>query len=135
MRILLPALSLMILACPQVGFSAEYSMTDCNAKTAELNKELPMELDNVTTWINTTCVEKDDKTIQIVYENVIADGNDITQDNLERLRPSMIGTWCTGPNLVPILNGVDTVNYQYDFKNGQHIGELTFSKAECPVSP
>ncbi len=50
MRILLPALSLMILACPQVGFSAEYTMTECNDKTAELKKELPMELDNVTTW-------------------------------------------------------------------------------------
>ncbi|MES3007495.1 MAG: hypothetical protein V4751_06970 [Pseudomonadota bacterium] len=135
MRILLPMLSLLVLACPQVGFSAEYTLAECNEKTAELNKELPMALDGVTTWMDTTCVEKDDNTLQIVYVNHITNGNDITQNNLEILRPSLIGSWCTGPNLIPILNGVDTINYQYDFKNGQHIGELTFSKAECPATP
>lgn len=135
MKMLLPALSLLILAAPQVGLSAEITMAECNEKAAELNKELPMALDGVTTWMNTICVEKDDNTLQIVYVNHITNGNDITQNNLEILRPSLIGSWCAGPNLIPILNGVDTVNYQYDFKNGQHIGELTFSKAECPVNP
>ena len=72
MKMLLPALSLLILAVPQVGLSAEFTMAQCNEKTAELNKELPMALDGVTTWMNTTCVEKDDNTLQIVYVNHIA---------------------------------------------------------------
>ena len=135
MRTVLLVISLLISAVPQYSLGAEIAMAECNEKTAELNKELPMALDGVTTWVNTTCVDRGAGSIQIVYANLITNGNDITQSNLEILRPSLIDSWCAGPNLIPILNVVDTINYQYDFKNGQRIGELTFSKAECPAKP
>lgn len=38
-----------------------------------------------------------------------------------------------GPDSIPLLSAVDAINYQYDFENGQHIGELNFTEFDCDM--
>lgn len=113
------------------ALSADISMEECNTKVAEFNASLPMALDGITTWINTSCVDLGNNAIELVYENRVTDGNNITQQELDAVRPSVLMSWCFGPTLGPLMQVVDSINYQYHFTNGEHIGELTFSFAEC----
>ncbi len=135
MRTLALSLSLAALLFPVAGLAQSngggYSMQECDAAMVEINADLPMELDTITTWTKTSCKDTGGNTVQLVYENVVKDGNPITQENLDTVLPSILMSWCFGPTLAPLMQMVDTINYQYHFENGQKIGELTFSFAEC----
>lgn len=135
MRILLLVLSLSLSAFAHQASSADITMADCNTRVAEMNATLPMALDDITTWISTTCVDQGNNAIQLVYVNHVKDGNAITQAELDAVRPSVLMSWCFGPDLFPLIQVVDAVNYQYDFENGQHIGELNFSYQDCIAQP
>lgn len=135
MRILLLVLSLALSAFSHHAASAQITMEECNTRVAEMNATLPMELDNITTWISTTCVDQGNNAIQLVYANHVKDGNAITQAELDAVRPNVLMSWCFGPDLFPLIQVVDAVNYQYDFENGQHIGELNFSYQDCIAQP
>ncbi|MGB4248487.1 MAG: hypothetical protein WBJ75_12275 [Pseudohongiellaceae bacterium] len=135
MRILLLVLTLSLSAFTHHAFSADITMDECNTRVAEMNATLPMALDDITTWISTTCVDQGNDAIQLVYVNHVKDGNAITQTELDAVRPSVLMSWCFGPDLFPLIQIVDAVNYQYDFENGQHIGELNFSYQDCIAQP
>ena len=135
MRILLLVLSLSLVTFVPHAFGADITMDECNTRVAEMNATLPMALDNITTWISTTCVDQGNNAIQLVYVNHVKDGNAITQGELDAVRPNVLMSWCFGPDLFPLIQVVDTVNYQYDFENGQHIGELNFSYQDCIAQP
>lgn len=113
------------------ALSADISMEECNTTVAEFNESLPMALDDITTWVNTSCVDLGNNAIELVYENSVADGNNITQQELDAVRSSVLMSWCFGPTLGPLMQVIDNVNYQYHFANGEHIGELDFSFQEC----
>lgn len=134
MRILLPFLFLTLLATSSSVFSAEISMDECHKTIAEFNSSLPMQLDNITTWTNTSCVSLGGDAIGLVYENEVQSGNAITQVELDAVRPSLVMSWCLGPNLWPLIRVVDEVKYLYAFDDGSKIGELLFSVQECIAS-
>ena len=113
------------------ALSADISMEECNTTVAEFNESLPMALDDITTWVNTSCVDLGNNAIELVYENSVGDGNNITQQELDAVRSSVLMSWCFGPTLGPLMQVIDNVNYQYHFANGEHIGELDFSFQEC----
>lgn len=131
MRKLTLALPLVLACVSPSALSAGITMEECNAKVAEFNDSLPMALDDITTWVNTSCVDMGGDAIELLYENRVTDGNNITQQQLDAVRPSVLMSWCFGPTLSPLMQVVDSINYQYNFANGEHIGELTFSFAEC----
>ena len=131
MRKLMLILSVVFAFASHSALSADISMEECNTTVAEFNDSLPMALDGITTWVNTSCVDLGNNAIELVYENRVADGNNITQQELDAVRPSVLMSWCFGPTLGPLMQVVDSINYQYHFNNGEHIGELTFSFAEC----
>lgn len=131
MRKLLLTLSLVFAFSSHSALSADISMEECNTTVAEFNDSLPMALDDITTWVNTSCVDLGNNAIELVYENSVADGNNITQQELDAVRPSVLMSWCFGPTLGPLMQVIDSVNYQYHFANGEHIGELDFSFQEC----
>jgi hypothetical protein len=130
MRNMLTFVLLINLLIP-TAWSAGITMEECNTTVAEFNDSLPMQLDGITTWVNTSCVDLGNNEIQLVYENRVTDGNNITQTELDAVLPSVLMSWCFGPTLSPLMQVVDTINYQYHFENGEHIGELNFSFAEC----
>jgi len=113
------------------ALSASITMEECNTKATEFNDSLPMLLDDITTWVNTFCVDLGNNAIELVYENRVADGNNITQQELDAVRPSVLMSWCFGPTLSPLMQVIDRIHYQYHFENGEHIGELNFSFQEC----
>ena len=125
------ALSLALALPAHKALSATITMEQCNTTVAEFNDSLPMALDDITTWVNTSCVDLGNNAIELIYENRVIDGNNITQQELDAVRPSVLMSWCFGPTLGPLMQVVDNINYQYRFENGEHIGELEFSFQEC----
>ena len=123
--------SLLLALVSHNALSAGISMEECNTTVAEFNDSLPMALDGITTWVNTSCVDMGNDEIGLLYENRVTDGNQITQQQLDEVRPSVLMSWCFGPTLSPLMQVVDNINYQYHFANGEHIGELNFSFQEC----
>ena len=124
-----------LMAMSKSVFSTEISMGECNDTVTEFNSSLPMQLDNITTWTNTSCVALGNDEIGLVYENEVKAGNEITQNELDSVRPSLIMSWCFGPTLGPLISVVDQVQYLYFFENGTSIGELKFSFQDCILSP
>lgn len=131
MRKMIMMLSLLFSFASPLALGADITMEECNTTVAEFNDSLPMALDGITTWVNTSCVDLGNNGIQLVYENRVTDGNNITQQELDAVRPSVLMSWCFGPTLGPLMQVVDTINYQYHFQNGEKIGELNFSFQEC----
>ena len=85
MRMLLLVLTLLTAATAQKALAADITMTQCNENVAELNANLPMQLDGITSWVSTTCEDKVSSVINLVYGNEVADGNAITQAHLIKL--------------------------------------------------
>lgn len=125
------AFSLVLAFFSHDALSANITMEECNTTVTEFNDSLPVALDDITTWVNTSCVDLGNNAIELVYENRVTDGNNITQQELDAVRPSVLMSWCFGPTLSPLMQVVDNINYQYHFENGEHIGELNFSFQEC----
>ena len=135
MRIFFMLVTLGFLFGSQVSVAAQITMPQCIDRVAEINKTLPMDLDNITTWMSTTCASNDDGSLSLIYANSVADGNTVTQEQLDGLLPSLITSWCFGPSLSPLLALVDSVKYQYHFANNTPIGELNFSNEDCLTVP
>ena len=131
MRKLTLILSLVLGFASHSALSASITMEECNTAVAEFNDSLPMQLDDITTWVNTSCIDLGNNAIELLYENRVTDGKSITQQQLDAVRPSVLMSWCFGPTLGPLMQVVDNINYQYHFDNGEHIGELNFSFQEC----
>jgi|GEM_PF-426828 len=129
--VLLSVSSLLVVYEP--AHAATISMEECHSRIADINANLPMALDNITTWLSTTCVDTGSNTIQLIYANEVTDGNAIAQENLDTVWESLVMSWCFGPDLIPLLNVVDTVKYEYHFQNGSKIGELNFSEQDCDM--
>jgi hypothetical protein len=134
MRTLLLILTFLSSTLSQSALAADITMDECNAQIAEMNANLPMQLDGITTWTSTVCVDKGNAVIDLTYVNEVADGNAITQTQLDTVLPSLIASWCFGPTLAPLLQVVDTIHYSYDFANGQHIGDLYFTEQDCNMA-
>ena len=127
------SLALLLPSAPSLAQSNNggFSMEECHEAVAPMNANLPMDLDDITTWTQTTCKDTGGDTVQLVYANVVKDGNAITQENLDAVKPSLIMSWCLGPTLAPLMQMVDTVHYEYHFANGERIGGLDFSFLDC----
>ncbi len=134
MRNLLLLVPLLFSTLPQHALAATITGDECNARVEEMRSTLPMQLDGVTTWVNTTCVNQGNNTLQLVYENEVTDGNDITQANLDTVLESLIMSWCFGPDLSPLIAAVDSIKYVYSFENGTASGELNFSEEDCDMA-
>lgn len=133
MRKLTLTLSLVLGLASHNALSASITMEECNTTVAEFNDSLPMRLDDITTWVKTSCVDLGNNVIELLYENSVTDVNSITQEQLDGVRQSVLMSWCLGPTLSPLMQVVDNINYQYYFESGEHIGELNLSFQECLV--
>ena len=134
MRMLLLVLTLLTTFSGHNALAADITMAQCNEQIAEMNANLPMQLDGITTWVSTECLDKGQSVIDVVYGNQVTDGNAITQTQLDTVLPSLIASWCFGPTLAPLMQVVDTIHYKYDFANGQHIGDLYFTNEDCNMA-
>lgn len=135
MRIALAATALSLALTMQPSMGAEIMMSECEARVATINETLPMSLDNITTWVKTSCTDLGSNAIGLIYENRVQDGNPITQQDLDNILPSLITSWCFGPVLSPLMRLVDNVNYQYYYESKQVIGQLDFSYQNCFAAP
>lgn len=120
---------------PGFTHAAGFTMAECESAVAEMNADLPMDLDDITTWTQTSCRDTGNDTLQLVYDNQVKDGSAITQENLDTVLPTLIMSWCFGPTLGSLMQMVNTIHYDYHFENGDVIGALDFSFADCLAKP
>ena len=105
-------------------------LTDCNQTASEVNRSTPQVLDNITTLINAVCF-RDGGAVTLSYRNrLTVNPGTVTQANLNNLRPGMVNSWCTDPDMRVLINQVN-IQYTYSDAAGRFIGKIDLSKRDC----
>jgi hypothetical protein len=113
------------------SFSNADLLSTCNSMASDLNKQLPMQVDNITTWKATICMQAADVvTLRYMYTINVA-SNKVTQKDLtDNVRQAQLNQWCSSPDLRKILNLVN-IEAVYNDQLGIYIGKLVHSKSMC----
>ncbi len=105
-------------------------LTDCNQTASEVNRSTPQVLDNITTLINAVCF-RDGGAVTLSYRNRLSvNPGAVTQANLNNLRPGMVNSWCTDPDMRVLINQVN-IQYTYSDAAGRFIGKIDLSRRDC----
>jgi len=110
--------------------AGELTLSECNQVANNLNQQLPMAVDQITTLKVSGCVTRSGA-ITFFYNYAISDSVVATQTSIDSLRSSVLKSWCTDPAFDALLNGADLIAYRYYFTSGAYIGEYTFSSSDC----
>ncbi len=133
-----PMLSrLLILVCLNLLFQpvaqsagAPGSLSDCNELAALLNKDLPARIDR-STWVRNTLCVSGRKRVVLVYRMQSELTKDSVSPNLNSsLKSSQLNSWCTDPQMLPILKLAD-VKYVYSDARGVYVGEIYHAQEDC----
>ena len=105
-------------------------LTDCNQTASEVNRSTPQVLDNITTLLNAICF-KDGGAVTLSYRNRLSvNPGAVTQANLNNLRPGMVNSWCTDPDMRALINQVN-IQYTYSDAGGRFVGKIDLSRRDC----
>lgn len=105
-------------------------LTDCNQTASEVNRSTPQVLDNITTLLNAVCF-RDGGAVTLSYRNRLSvNPGAVTQANLNNLRPGMVNTWCTDPDMRVLINQVN-IQYTYSDAAGRFVGKIDLSRRDC----
>ncbi len=116
-----------------VGTSAHaqsLSLAQCSALANQLNQQMPMRADTVTSVQSVVCVQVSGVTRLTYLMEVDLPRSQIDQATLDSLRPKMLNAWCTDPQQRRLLNAVD-VSYRYRDNAGHYIGVIQLSARSC----
>lgn len=94
----------------------------------DINKTLPMKVDDATDLVNTTASGK-----EFTYYYKVTSNNNITQNNLDTFQKSHITLMACllGSDTRKILNEGIILIYSYDYSSGKHIGQISIQKSDC----
>ena len=105
----------------------------CMDTAADLNKKLPLMVDEVTKWKNTTCKKGNPITIQYFYylERSITPEEMTNMPNfLRNIFTLSLGHWCKNPDQKLVLNLFD-VEYAYFDINDKYLGNIEITQQDC----
>jgi hypothetical protein len=111
--------------------SSAQTLDECKATSQIVNKSLPIKKDNLTILRETACITgmKKQKFIYIMEVSLSKeDANNI--DFKYTLKPRVLNTFCSDPQVRVILNAFD-VDHHYYTKNGEFMGSFLMSSIEC----
>lgn len=95
----------------------------------EINKSLPMMVDEVTQLTTTTASGN-----ELFYSYKFLGTQKITQSDLvSSLQEDIVNQACTTPETMALLDAEATFKYRYYDKNGKYIGEIPVGKSDCPI--
>lgn len=125
------ALLCALIAIPVTGFSA--TVEQCWGVANYVKKGLPNRIDSVTVITGVTCLPA--RTVnaknEVVYvAQIELPSRRLVGANIDKLRPEVLNTWCTEPNMKKLLRVYD-VKYKYFSLDGKFIGNLSLSIKDC----
>lgn len=120
----------MFIVCVLTSLSYEISADPvlCRAFTEHFNPQLPMQVDSMTTLRNVSCPVYGNSTV-LTY-NYVVSSTTLTQDDINRQRPSMVNSWCTTPEMRTSLE-IMGVQYLYYRANGEMFARLNITLNAC----
>ena len=126
-----PYLSALACGIACTGFAspalASGLLAECNDVASSINQSAPQAIDKITTLLNSACFE-DGRSVVLQYRmRLSVTGQEV---DLNRLKPNMVNSWCTDPQLRPLLNYIN-VQYSYADPQGRHIGRVDISQRNC----
>ena len=111
-----------------------FTLKACSETTSEINKNLPMAIDNLTTLKATFCTAGRGKPT-INYRAVIGAPKDKLNDiksGLPKMRSQQLSGWCTDPEQIKLIRVADIKNVYYDI-NGVYVGEIGMRFEDCKL--
>ena len=104
-----------------------WSMKYCKNVSAQVNSNLPMNVDSVTDLINTFCLPTKYGP-EFNYKYTVDDSIELIPDVQ---RDTVMRSWCTTPDLMDMLKGLSGVRFSYYQINGNFVGVVSFSYKDC----
>lgn len=94
----------------------------------EMNKTLPMKVDNVTELVNTTALGK-----EFTYYYKVSDNNNLSQSNLDNSLKSKIVNQACMPfsDTKKLLDKGVILTYIYNYSSGKYVGKISIQKSDC----
>jgi len=95
--------------------------------SSEMNKTLPMKIDDTTNLVNTTASGK-----EFIYYYKVSGNRNLSQSNLDTSVKSNITLLdCTNYDTKRLLNDGVSLVYIYSDSNGKYIGKISVQKSDC----
>ena len=102
-------------------------LQECNGEAAQINQSAPQVIDRITTLKSAICFQ-DSNAVVLQYRMQLSVTGD--QVNLGLIKPNMISTWCSDPQLLPMLKVIN-IQYAYTDPQGKFIGRIDISRRDC----
>lgn len=117
------------------GHAQAISMKECQQVSAEMNKGMPMQVNQVTV-ISTTFCESGRKKPILTYKTMLeADKELLTtfvQSGIVKEKRHQIRGWCTDPQQLITIKAVDIRVVYYDML-GKYLGEIDHKFEDCSL--
>jgi hypothetical protein len=126
-----------------INTSDVISLEFCKEISSEVNKAMPMRVDEITTTTTSACIpESRNKSASLIYMRTIDTNSAVWRENInddpEIIKSVMkynegelLNGFCTNPNQRMLLDGLVSIMYNYSSLNGSHIGEFSINKNDC----
>ena len=124
------SISLLVIGYSNDTTGATFTLSQCNRVASEVNKTLPIVVDEVSTVRSTICARIRGELVYIYNYEIDYQVNFSTSD-IDGLRTPIVNQWCSNPVFEELFNGVDRIEYAYSLTTGKYIGKLTFSRGDC----
>lgn len=124
-------ISLLLTVAPAVNAQTSSSaFSTCKFVADKARKSLPIQIDSLTKMVNVTCVELFDRPLLLYVAEVKLTSDYLHAIDLQSIKPVVLNTWCTDPNMRVVLEMFD-VNYRYYLIDGVFIGDIKLKNTQC----
>jgi Co/Zn/Cd efflux system component len=103
----------------------------CKSASQIMNKSLPIKKDNLTIMRETSCLPSSPK-IKFLHIMEISSPIEMVKqiDFKTAIKPNVLNTYCTDPQVRVVLNAFD-IEYRYYTNKGEYVGTFLMTSKEC----
>ena len=113
---------------PSSGFAFKYSQQECTQIANHLNQTLPMQVDQQTALVSSTCsVVNDLVTFIYIYELNVKPIINLPSAS----KAKAIKKFCSNPDSREFLTGVSKVHMDYFLEDGVFYERIQFGEEDC----
>ena len=125
-----------MVACSPTSTNGKMTLKQCMELAGELNQTSSnLPIDDITILRNTFCTNSDG--IEFIYNYYLTDDLDDVETSeladaiISEMKPNATQSWCTTPDLEPLIMAVDRVGLNYSKSNGTFITKYSISMDDC----
>jgi len=112
------------------AFAAKLTNRECNEVASIVNQSSSnMHLDSITILKNASCSSQ--AHLRYNYSVDTDFSKSEFKDAIPTLKNPNMTTWCTHPDLKPLLVLLDSVEFSYSKPNGEYLGAYGFNERSC----